>query len=225
MTAVTDRPAASADENAFAAEIVALRRDMLRFAKLQLRSAEAAEDMVQDAIAAALRGARSFAGRSSLKTWVFAILRNRIVDHIRQEAKVIPLSTLEQEEVEWEDRVDALFDANGAWSEAARPAAWPRPEERLQQQQFWRVFEARLEHLPANTARVFMMREFLGFDAQEICDRLGITSGNFHVIVHRARLRLRDCGCATAWNSTGVVREACHAELQGSHRTVLAIAG
>lgn len=135
MTAVTDRPDASADEKASAAEIVALRKDMLGFAKLQLRNTEAAEDMVQDTIEAALRGARSFAGRSSLKTWVFAILRNRIVDHIRQTAKVIPLSSLEQEEAEWEDRLDALFDANGAWSEAARPTAWPRPEERLQQQQ------------------------------------------------------------------------------------------
>lgn len=67
----------------FSAEaLISLRADMLRFAQLQLRNSEAAEDMVQEAIEAALRHASTFAGQSSLKTWVFAILRNRIVDHL-----------------------------------------------------------------------------------------------------------------------------------------------
>ena len=64
------------------ASITAIRRDMLRFARMQLRDSGAAEDMVQEALMAAMTSAKGFAGRSAFKTWMFAILRNRIVAHI-----------------------------------------------------------------------------------------------------------------------------------------------
>jgi RNA polymerase sigma-70 factor (ECF subfamily) len=63
----------------------------------------------------------------------------------------------------------------------------------MQTRQFWAVFETCLDHLPVNTSRVFMMREFLGFESDEICAQLGITTSNRHVILHRARLKLRGC--------------------------------
>lgn len=202
-------PAASAARSAAQAvtwdELVKLRKDMLRFAQLQLRDAAAAEDMVQDAIEAALRSADSFAGRSSLKTWVFSILRNRIVDHIRHAARTVSLSSMVQEGEEWEDLLDALFNERGGWIDAARPRAWPRPEESMEDREFWVVFETCLDHLSAHPARVFMMREFLGFEADEICAELGITSGNCHVILHRARLKLRDC-MGRGWGRPGAER-------------------
>jgi RNA polymerase sigma-70 factor (ECF subfamily) len=64
------------------------------------------------------------------------------------------------------------------------------------------VFEACLDHLPAKTGRVFMMREFLGLDADEICAQLGISTSNCHVILHRARLKLRGC-LETGWGRPG----------------------
>ena len=59
--------------------------------------------------------------------------------------------------------------------------------------QFWRVFDACLERLPSNTARVFMMREFLGFETDEICKELALSASNCWVILHRARMALRLC--------------------------------
>lgn len=185
--------------------LVKLRKDMLRFAQLQLRDTAAAEDMVQDAIEAALRGASTFGGRSSLKTWVFSILRHRIIDHIRHDARTVSLSSLVQEGEDWEDRLEALFNERGGWTDAARPRAWPNPEASMEDREFWVVFETCLEHLPAHPARVFMMREFLGFEAGEICGQLGITSGNCHVILHRARLKLRDC-IGRGWGRPGAER-------------------
>lgn len=158
--------------------------------------------MVQDAIEAALRGASSFAGRSSLKTWVFGILRNRIVDHIRRAWRTVPMSSLVGEEEGWEEHLDSLFTERGAWADAARPTSWPRPEESLQEPEFWIVFETCLNHLPASPARVFMMREFQGFEADEICKHLGITTSNCHVLLHRARLKLRGC-METGWGRPG----------------------
>jgi RNA polymerase sigma-70 factor (ECF subfamily) len=183
------REAASVEADALAA----LRPDMLRFAQLQLRDRDTAEDMVQEAIEAALRQASRFAGQSSLKTWVFAILRNRIVDHLRSARRTVPMSSLVEDGDDWQERLAAMFDDRGGWRDTSRPQAWPDPEASMQSRQFWAVFEACLDHLPPNTARVFMMREFLGFESDEICTQLGITTGNCHVILHRARLKLRGC--------------------------------
>lgn len=72
----------------------------------------------------------------------------------------------------------------------------------MQTRQFWKVFEVCLDHLSPNTSRVFMMREFLGFESNEICEHMGITTSNCHVILHRARLKLRDC-MASGWGRPG----------------------
>jgi len=187
-----DHPA-SAVQAISAEALIALRTDMLKFAQLQLRNKETAEDLVQESIEAALKRSSTFAGRSTLKTWVFAILRNRIIDHVRQAGRIVPASSLLEDDENWLERQDALFSERGGWRESARPHAWPAPEESMQSQQFWRVFEVCLDRLPPNTGRVFMMREFLGFDTEEICAQLSITSTNLHVILHRARLKLRAC--------------------------------
>lgn len=193
LSVASPGPAAAAGPGVSAEALIALRTDMLRFAQLQLRNRETAEDMVQEAIEAALRNAASFAGNSSLKTWVFAILRNRIVDHLRQAGRTVPMSSLVDDGEDWQERLESLFNERGGWRDAARPAAWPNPEESMQNKQFWVVFEACLEHLPANTGRVFMMREFLGLESDEICAQLAISTSNCHVILHRARLKLRAC--------------------------------
>lgn len=170
-----------------------LRADLLRFAKLQLRNHETAEDVVQESIEAALRKSSSFAGQSSLKTWVFAILRNRIIDHLRQASRTVNMSSLAEDDEDFQDKLEAMFNERGHWQADARPVAWRDPQASMQSRQFWAVFETCLGHLPPATGRVFMMREFLGFESAEICAQLGITTSNCHVILHRARLKLRAC--------------------------------
>ena len=179
-----------------------IRRDMLRFASLQLRDDAAAEDAVQEALAAALDGKRNFEGRAALKTWIFAILRNKIIDAIRQRSRSINISALSAEEEDMDATFDSLFKPNAHWNPETRPAAWGDPEATLGQEQFWEVFEACLNHLPANTARVFMMREFLEFDTDEVCAELKISISNCHVILHRARNGLRRC-LEQSWFTSG----------------------
>lgn len=169
------------------------RRDMLRFAQLQLRDAGAAEDMVQEALLAAMKYESSFAGRSSLKTWLFSILRNKILDHLKKSAREISGSELVDSRGEDSADFDSLFDERGFWNPDERPATWADPEASLSQKQFWDVFDACLNHLPENTARVYMMREFMELETSEICTTLGISSSNCWVILHRARIGLREC--------------------------------
>lgn len=182
--------------------LVDLRRDMLRFANLQLRDEQLAEDAVQEAMMAALDGQHKFAGRAALKTWVFSILRHKIVDAIRQRTRSINVSALAPDEEALDETFETLFKANAHWSPEFRPADWGDPENALQQAQFWAVFEACLKHLPENTARVFMMREFLEFDTDEVCKELRISISNCHVILHRARNGLRRC-LESTWFGAG----------------------
>jgi len=169
-----------------------LRRQMLKFATLQLSDAHLAEDAVQEALIGALKNAKSFGGRAALKTWVFAILKNKIADVLRQKQRFVYAGSFMREGEEDED-FSALFDSKGFWQTDERPVAWANPEESLRESQFWRVFEACLENLPGNQARVFMMREFVELDSREICATAGITVSNLNVMLHRARLRLREC--------------------------------
>jgi RNA polymerase sigma-70 factor (TIGR02943 family) len=167
-----------------------LRAQMHRFAKLQLNDIDLAEDVVQEALMGALRNATSFGGRAALKTWMFAILKNKIADALRQRSRLVQASSLlDSEEVD----LPPLFNEKGAWRDEERPQNWGDPEASFDQQQFWRVFETCLDGLPERHARVFMMREFIELSAEEICRNLDISASNLHVTLHRARLRLREC--------------------------------
>ena len=169
-----------------------LRGQMLKFAVLQLGDHPSAEDAVQEALIGAMKNVAAFRGRAALKTWVFAILKNKIADALRQKKRLGEASALMQEREEQED-MDELFNARGFWEPDERPAAWGNPQETLHQAQFWKIFEICLEALPGQQARVFMMREYIGLESDEICSTVGISTSNLNVIMHRARLRLREC--------------------------------
>ncbi len=179
--------------SAAAESISAFRPQMVKFARLQLQDDAAGEDVVQEAIEAALAGIDRFAGRAALKTWVFTILRHKIVDALRERGRTVQVSSLERDDESMDDTFDALFTASEHWRPDSRPRPWGDPHAALEQRQFWEVFEACLEVLPARTGRVFMMREFLGLETDEICSTLSLTTSHCHVILHRARAGLRQC--------------------------------
>jgi len=168
-----------------------IRRQMLKFATLQLSDASQAEDAVQEALIGAMKNADSFGGRAAFKTWMFAILKNKIADVLRYKQRTVNISSFAHEEDD--EDMSELFDRKGHWQKDERPVAWGNPEASMREQEFWRVFEACLEHLPPKQARVFMMREFVELDAGEICATVELSTSNLHVLLHRARLRLREC--------------------------------
>lgn len=168
--------------------IATLRRDMVRFAELQLRDRAAAEDAVQETLAAALQQRDKFQSRSSLRTWVLSILKNKVIDTIRLRSRQVDVHTDDDEA-----GIDAWFDDRGHWNPETAPAEWGNPESSLQNSQFWEIFEACLHRLPEAPARAFLMREVMGFETDEICKTLAITANNCFVLLHRARLALRGC--------------------------------
>lgn len=170
-------------------QLEALRPLLVRFAQLQLRDQALAEDAVQDALLAVLEQPRRFAGRSSLRTYVTGILKFKIIDQLRRAGRERPIEA--HDEQSEEEALDALFDARG--HVRAPPLRWGDPDRALEQKDFFRVLEACLEKLPARSARVFMMREWLELESDEICKELSISAANLWVLLFRARLRLREC--------------------------------
>ncbi|PTV50767.1 RNA polymerase factor sigma-70 [Acinetobacter pittii] len=169
-----------------------LRQQMIKFAFLQLSSLPQAEDVVQEALTSAFQHLDSFRGRAAFKTWVFAILKNKIIDVIRQKSRLVAMTELFKDE-ESELSIDALFDASGHWHKYEAPQAWQSPEEMMEQADFWMIFEACLNHLPAKYAQVFMMREVIELSSNEICSKLELSISNFNVLMYRSRTRLREC--------------------------------
>jgi len=173
--------------NDFRSQVEGQRPYLLRYASLQLRDRQAAEDAVQDTLVAALAGEAGFAGRSNLRTWLTGILKHKIIDTIRRSAREATLLPPEPDTAEF----DALFDASGHW--AAMPADWGNPDATLGQKQFFAALEECLGRLPKKTSDAFMLREHLGLDTGEICKELGVTPTHCWVLLYRARMALRDC--------------------------------
>lgn len=163
---------------------------LLRYALLQLRNPAQAEDTVQETLLAALEGRTRFSGKSSLRTWLTGILKHKIIDHLRRSGREQQLPNVDDDRSE-ADAIDALFAADGHWQEM--PADWGNPAGALENSRFWTAFELCLQRLPARTARVFTMREVMEMTTDEICQELAITTTNCWVMLHRARLMLREC--------------------------------
>ncbi len=163
---------------------------LLRLARLQLASSADAEDAVQDTLIGAARGWRSFEGRSGLRSWLTGILRNKIVDAIRRRRFVQPGMPFDDAAPATE--FDELFNADDAW----HPEAFIDTvcgASMAAQRQLLDIVELCMNRLPPETARLFLMREYLGMDLMEIEESCAVTSGNLRVMLYRARMRLREC--------------------------------
>ena len=175
------------------AEAVALHRPYLyRYALSKLRRTETADEVVQDTLIAALEGQATFRGESALRTWLIGILKHKIVDWQRREARD-PLRKSAAHyvnmESEYEDTADTLFDSAGGW--VTPPSMWANPEQCLENQRFHELLDSCLAALPEATARAFYLREVEGLTTEEICEQLGISESNCWVMLYRARMSLR----------------------------------
>lgn len=183
-------------------QLAAERKHLYLYAMLKLRDPDLAEDAVQETLISALEALPNFQGRSALRTWLVAILRNKIADLVQSRSRLVLVDGQADDE-SGDDPMDTLFDQHGMWDKALKPRAWEDPEGALQQQQFWKVFEVCLRYMPAKTAEVFTLREVFGEAIESICKNLEITATNCSVMLYRARMRLRTCLDEKWFSGTG----------------------
>ena len=163
---------------------------LYRYAYLRVNNKGLAEDLVQDTFLSALKSYESFGQRSSIRTWLVSILRNKIIDHYRKAVR--------RKDVEVENDPEQDFyeegPMSGRWKEDRAPADWNiHPEHSFQQSEFMHILHQCLEILPKRVSAVFVLRELEGQESDEICNELDISSSNLWVMLHRARTQLRRC--------------------------------
>jgi RNA polymerase sigma-70 factor (ECF subfamily) len=162
---------------------------MYRFALARVRNADAAEEIVQAAFLAALQSQGSFAGQSSEKTWLFGILKHKIMDYFRELKKRQSLD-LAAEDVS--DSHENAYNRDGTWK--TPPGDWGLdPEKAAENKQLAAALLRCMEELSDKLRRILILREVDGRDTDEICKDLGIQPTNLWVILHRARSQMRKC--------------------------------
>src|SRR6266550_4727013 len=166
---------------------------LYKYALLRLRDHGKAEDLVQDTFLTALKAATSFAGKSSERTWLVGILRNKIFDYFRKVSREVSFADLEFFNEEDSERFVAEGLGSGGWVRGLGPLEWPDPGASLDNQVFWKTFQECAQKLPKNINTAFCLREVDGLDTKEICAALNISDNNLGVMLHRARMALRRC--------------------------------
>jgi len=160
--------------------------DLYSWALHKVSNAEIAKDLVQDTFLAAAEKIDTFKGNSSPKTWLFAILNNKITDHYRK--KVNQTVNIDHQ------FFSRFFDEEGTWNKEKLPADWQEDEQHLlDDTNFQKLLDECLEELPDTWNTAIKLKYLLSKKGREICQELGISPSNYWQIIHRAKLQLRDC--------------------------------
>ena len=149
-------------------------------------SDQEAEDLVQDVFIVFLQTLDRFEGRSQVRTWLFGILHHKMRDRRRALQREETFDTFEE--------FDSCFDRHGHWVTA------PEDLERLfASREIGTALDECLATLTLQQREVFLLREVEELDTKDICNNLQITNTHLGVLIHRARVRLRECLKGKGW--------------------------
>jgi RNA polymerase sigma-70 factor (ECF subfamily) len=180
------------DEAAFERLVEPYRRELHAHCYRMLGSVHDAEDSLQDAMLRAWRGLAKFAGRSSLRSWLYKIATNTCLDQIaRRPKRVLPVD------------YGPAFDPHGGPVEPLVESTWigpyadqamgledgyASPEARYEMRESVELaFIAALQLLPANQRAALVLRDVLGFSARETAEALETSTAAVNSALQRAR--------------------------------------
>jgi RNA polymerase sigma-70 factor (TIGR02943 family) len=156
------------------------------YALTRVRAPEVAKDLVQETFLVGIRSLEKFAGRSSERSWLVGILKNKIVDYWRTAHREMSFSDIEFRA----DQGSESFDGHSNCLNVADQ--WgSKAEEMPHKTEFWQIVRDCLSKLPRRHSVVFTLREIDSMSTKEICRTLSISEANLWVILHRARAVLR----------------------------------
>ncbi len=184
------------DEAAFRELVERHHRVMTRVALEFVPSRAVADEVVQETWLAVIRGIDRFEQRSSLKTWIFAILVKRARSRGVREQRTMPFSALAPDDIDAGPVVDAERFLGGdhcfagAWS-VPPSRFFALPEERVLAAETRQAIARAINDLPPAQRQVIKLRDVEGWEAEETCALLGLSAANQRVLLHRARARVR----------------------------------
>jgi RNA polymerase sigma-70 factor (ECF subfamily) len=184
------------DEDAFAELTEPYARELQLHCYRILGSFQDAEDLLQETLLAAWRGLEQFEGRSSLRAWLYTIATNRSLNALRDRGRrpqpapaavgsavAVPPSD-SFGEIPWlEPYPDTLLEGIAD--------ADPGPEARYEAKEAVALaFVSGLQHLAPRQRAVLVLRDVLGFHADEVADMLGSSPASVNSALQRARAGL-----------------------------------
>lgn len=183
------------DEREFCRLVEQHHASLLRLASQYVASRAIAEEVVQETWITFVQSLDRFEGRSSLKTWLFGTLLNCARNRRRKEIRSVPFSSM------WnpEEPAEPAFEASCFRSEGLWAGNWVVPfkgfsddgERRLLNGELRQKLRAAVEALPPAQREVIALRDVEGFNADEVCELLGLSEANQRVLLHRARAKVR----------------------------------
>lgn len=185
------------DEAAFAELVDRYHGPLKRFARSFGATDAVADEIVQETWLGALRGLDRFEERSSLKTWLFTILKNQARNRAAREKRSVPFSALHGEGEETSGPAvdpDRFQRDEGCWPGhwATPPRPWEEPHRRLASMEAREQIRGALSRLPARQQAVVALRDVEGLSSDEVCDLLDISESNQRVLLHRGRSAMRN---------------------------------
>jgi RNA polymerase sigma-70 factor (ECF subfamily) len=186
------------DGAAFAILVKEHQPSFLRIARVWVREAAAAAEVVQATWLAALESIDRFEGRSSLRTWLYGILVNVARAHRRSRRREVPISALAQDEVEVGDgepsvAPDRFFPDSHEWAGhwTDMPLPFPGPDRALERRELRGALQDAIAELPMVQQQILVLCDIEGLTGEEACNILGLTGTHQRVLLHRARSKLR----------------------------------
>jgi RNA polymerase sigma-70 factor (ECF subfamily) len=149
----------------------------------RVKDSDMVKDIMQETFISAWKNTSSFKKKADEKTWLFAILKNKLIDHYRLQAKLAmqPLNS------------DHYFDEVEHWTDSAAPLVWQNANEAFNNKEFYTVLDICKSKLSRLQQLVFTMKYIDEHETNFICKVLNITASNYWVIIHRSKLNLRNC--------------------------------
>ena len=192
MTAKMDRPEKADSDKKQQLDpetwVAAYGDYLYRYALLRLRDHATAQDVVQEALMAGVKGLDRFDGRVDVKYWLRGILKNKIVDHIRKSSRMQPVEDIGDYELP--DSIKMKWFG----IPTSRPEPWAFDiHQAFDQKEFWAIFEKCVQGIPGVSQKAFVLKEIEGQSTEDICKLLDVTPNNVWVMVHRARGALKNC--------------------------------
>ncbi len=161
------------------------------FAMERINDPETARDLVQETFLAALEGIEGFEKKCTEKTWLTAILKNKIFDIYRKKSIIFSNSIMENSK----DILPHFFQQeSGHWKLNKRPYELAiNDKDTVGYKELEDILQKCIKKLPGFWQHVFSMKFVEEKKAANICAALKITSANYWVIIHRVKISLRDC--------------------------------
>jgi len=168
---------------------------LYNFAIVRVNDPEKAEDLVQETFLSALKAKDNFQGKSSERTWLISILKRKIIDTYRKKYSSKESSITEYEtDISDGDFYRTEDPFRGHWLEGKGPNSHSlMPEGEIEQEELVRIIQLCISLLPPNLASAFVMKMIDEAESEVVCNELGITPSNLWVMLHRARLKMRQC--------------------------------